>query len=405
VVTEGVIVVGAGPAGCAAAIALRRRGVSVLVLDRAVFPRDKVCGDVILPQAREALAALGVDVSEIAPRAYACTGARYFASGGTEINGLFRDTRGELRPWWLLKRVVFDEWLMNTARSMGARVLEGWSVRGLLRSETGAVTGVCARSPDGELQSLPARAVVGADGAGSIVARESRLSSRPDDHTCVAVRTYATGVSLPEPYVEVFTTRQTLPGCAWIVPVGRDECNVGLGVLKRSRCHPAELFDQVRERIPQFAARLAGARLGPLQGWMLPGASQRRPLSGDGFVLAGDAGAMVDPFTGHGIHCALVAGRLVGDVLAGALAAGDLSAAALSQYDTRFRALLGPELDAGFALQRMHSRASLVKPLVQASHLHAGLRRLFIALLGHADSRRQLLGKRRLARILLGSAS
>src|SRR4051812_29780720 len=98
-----VIIVGAGPGGSATAVALARRGVPALVLDRAQFPRDKVCGDVVLPAAQDALAALRVDTAALARRAHLCTGARYFAVDGTSVAGEFRDPSGAGRPWWMIR--------------------------------------------------------------------------------------------------------------------------------------------------------------------------------------------------------------------------------------------------------------------------------------------------------------
>src|SRR5262249_12371121 len=139
-------------------------------------------------------------------------------------------------------------------------------------------------------------------------------------------------------YLTIFSTAQTLPGCAWIAPVGPYEANIGLGLLQvdaqRLGVTPRGLFNAMLQRCSGLKEHLRGATVHAWQGWWLPGATERRPLVGNGFLLVGDAGAMVDPFTGHGIHHALHAGILAGEVLAAAVHSGRVTADALRPYET-----------------------------------------------------------------------
>ena len=400
-----VVVVGGGPAGAATAISLRRQGIDVLVLDRARFPRDKVCGDVLLPEARETLAALGLDLTALAARAYRCTGARYIGPGTGQIAGAFRDEHGTPRPWWMIRRRDLDAWLLGEARSAGAHVADGVAVNDVLRAPDGTVTGVHVKTHDGH-QEIRARLVVGADGASSVVARAVGAFAREPEHTCLAVRAYATGVALPDPYLEVFTTPRTLPGCAWIVPVAEDEVNVGLGVIQttanRLSCTPQALFAELRRDAPLLHERLRHAGDIALRGWTLPAATEPRRLAGPGWLLVGDAGAMIDPFTGHGIQNALAAGLVAGESIAAALRTGASASTdmtkALSRYDARCRAMLGAEVTAGARLQRVHANPLLVRAIAAAASRHAGLRATFVALIGHAAPRHALLSPAALAR-------
>ncbi|MBI5495982.1 MAG: NAD(P)/FAD-dependent oxidoreductase [Deltaproteobacteria bacterium] len=400
-----VLVVGAGPGGSATAIALRRRGRRVVLLDRQRFPRDKVCGDVVLPEAQEAIRALGLPWEELRARGYACTGSRYVAPGGTEVHGMFRDGAGAQRLWWIIKREVLDHWLLEQARAAGAEVQEGHEGCSVIRDGNGVVAAVDVRRPGGTVERMEACAVVGADGATSSVARSVGLFNQHPDHLCLAARAYVHSPRmLPEPYLEIFTTERTLPGCAWILPVGDHEWNVGVGIIKadseRIGKGPAQLFDEVREQVPLFRERLAGLEVPRLKGWSLPGTSENRRIVDDGLLLVGDAGAMVDPFTGHGIHHALMAGGHAGDVLHDALAAGDVSRAALAEYDTRCRRSFLGEAALGQRLQRLHARATLMRAAVALCGAHPGMRWAFLALLGHAAPRHDVVGAAGILRAL-----
>ncbi len=397
-----VIVVGGGPGGSAAAISLRQRGLAVILLDQASFPRDKVCGDVLLPAAQHAVQMLGLDVSDLERRAYHCLGCVYVDATGRCVAGAFRDLAGLPRPWWMVRRVVLDTWLVEGARRVGADVRQGWRVQSVLRDGNGGVCGVTVRRPDGSCEAMAAAAVVGADGANSVVARDVGLMVRRPEDVCLATRAYVSGLKKSEPYLTIFSTAHTLPGCAWIAPVGPHEANVGLGLTQadaqRLGMTPQGLFDVMRERCPGLEQRLRGATVQASQGWWLPGATERRPLVGNGFLLVGDAGAMVDPFTGHGIHHALQAGILAGEVLAAVLRSGLPTIEALQPYETHCRARILGETTLGYRLQRLHAQPTLVNLGMRVCSLHPGLRWALLALIGHSADRRELLSWRHLAR-------
>lgn len=400
-----VVIAGGGPGGCAAALALRRHGRRVLLFDRACFPRDKVCGDVLLPSAQRALAQLNLNMEELKSRAYLCTGARYVAPNGAELDGPFQDGQGRPKPWWVIKRHELDHWLLEHVKAAGAEVREGWEVGSVIRSGQGVVVGANIRRPDGGLIKLDASVVVGADGASSAVARSLGLFTQQPRHLCLAARAYVHGVSLPQPHVEIFTSSRSLPGCGWIIPVGPAEANVGVGILRadaeRHRVTVRALFEELRQSVPLMRDRLASATVPPLRGWSLPVASERRPFYGDGFLLVGDAAAFVDPLCGHGIHHALMAGAIAGDVIHQALERWDVGANSLSDYEHRCRAAFLEDAYRGFTLQRLHARTALVNGIVNWSQEHGGVRWSALALLGDAESRRHLLSVGQLLRTLV----
>lgn len=404
-----VAIAGAGPAGCATAIALRRHGVPVVLFDKARFPRDKVCGDVLLPATLAALEALGLPGHDLQKQAYPCRGCRYHDGTGPPLTGWFRNRLGQPQPSWTLRRGPFDAWLLAQARAAGAVIHEGHTVTALhLPGETSPPV-LEVRDPTGRLFPVASSFVVGADGASSVVARELGCLQHPPEHTCLAVRGYARGVRLPEPFLEIFTAPRLLPGCAWILPIGEDCVNVGLGVLKvtaqQAHTTPAALFREILDELPALRQRLAGAQLEDWRGWPLPGATQARAVSHGRCLLVGDAGAMIDPFTGHGIHHALMAGRLAGDAIGRSWANPDDALDPTASYAQAVTAQLRTEVRLGARLQRVHASPRWMRRLTQLARVHRGFRDLFFGLVGHADERQALLSVRHLCRASLGLPS
>jgi geranylgeranyl reductase family protein len=395
-----VVIAGGGPAGCAAAIALHRLGQRTVILDRAFFPREKVCGDVLLPAALDALRSLGCDTAIIERRGTLCTGARYSAPSGRSFAGEFTTIRREPAPWLVLERRVFDAWLLDEARSAGAEVREGTEVTGVIRDRDGFARGVTVRRRSGAAgraggQRIEAAAVIGADGASSIVARALGAATPAPRHLGIAVRGYATGVRLSGPWVEVYTTASILPGCCWIVPTGPDSCNVGAGVIRKDAIvgglRYAGLLDQLRETVPAFARRLSGGSIRGVKGWILPMMPAPRQRAGRGWLLAGDAAALIDPLTGHGIHNALVAGRRAGETLSAALEAGDLSERGLAGYDAAIRTEMIGEARRGWVIQRMHAVPLLAEAMALAGSRSRSVCSRLVTLIGHGSSRAALL--------------
>jgi geranylgeranyl reductase family protein len=312
-------IVGAGPAGAAAAIGAlaARRDLSVVLLDRAEFPRDKPCGDGIAPHALEALADHGVTglIDDWAP-----VHRLRLERGQTSVSRRMR------RPARVVPRTVFDARLLEAAVAHGAE-LQIRRVRSLDATSDGV------RLDD----ALTARVVIGADGAHSVVAR---AVGRPaSGGTAFALRGYApTPPERTGEQVIVFgDTRQ--PSYAWSFDRGDGQANVGYGELigqSRSAGQPPPsrqlLLEQLERLLP---GSTDGGR--DWRGHHLPLTSPRwRPAPGR-VLLAGDAASLINPLTGEGIYYAVLTG-----LLAGRSAAVAISEQAPSSAGARYAAAVAP---------------------------------------------------------------
>jgi geranylgeranyl reductase family protein len=341
-----VVVVGAGPAGSAAALrALQLRpDARVLLLDRADSPRDKTCGDGIAPQGLDVLARLGVhDVVDGYPPV---PRLRLRAPTGEVMAGAMT------RPGHVVPRVVFDARLVAAARARGAE-LRRHRVRHVdVRDDVVVV--------DGE---VAARALVAADGANGVVRRRLGLPAQPRGALALACRGYAPAPSGSLEQV-VTMTRRGWPAYAWSFPTGTGLANVGFGKVvsrlgEEGRGGRAELFDRLVEELPDVDVDPATLRAAPLP------LSRWRPRQPDGrVVLAGDALSLINPLTGEGIFYALASGRIAGE------AAALQPAAAGRAARSGLRRELGRHLRHTAVLGRLADSPALVGLAVGAAGRH-----------------------------------
>jgi geranylgeranyl reductase family protein len=325
-----VIVVGGGPAGSATALLLARAGRSVLLLDKASFPRHKACSEYINAGAVTALDQLGLLDDVIAAGAHQLNEMRIHSPEGGEFAARF-DRAGTNQYALGLSRYRLDAILLDAARTAGVTVLERAHARNVeLRPGALATVEVSHR---GELRQLRAPLVVGADGHHSCVTRSlglERTRRWPRRVGLVAHYQHVTGNdSGGDLYV-------TSDGYAGLAPLEAGLTNIAVVIPEaRVRQRPGTIEDLFNERLtatPDLDRRLAGTtRVGSVRGIGRLGHRVTQPV-GDGYLLVGDAAAFLDPFTGDGIYEALRGAQLAAPVISRALASGNVSERALAPY-------------------------------------------------------------------------
>jgi flavin-dependent dehydrogenase len=336
-----VLIVGGGPAGSSLAVALARRGVDVLLVDRARFPRPKPCAEYLSPEASRVLDAMGALGRVERSGAAALSGVRVRAPNGLVIAGDFVAQHG-FRAYadrgLSVRREVLDEILFDCARAAGARVVEGLRVTDLARDSSGRVTG----AKQGAGEPIRTRFTIGADGLRSVVARRLGLARATRWPRRLALVTHYTGVGEVGEQGEMHVERD---GYLGIADVGHGATTVAL-VVPAARAREiaqdrtAFLEAWMRSR-PHLAARFSGAeRVSPVVATGPFGSYSRRAWA-PGAALVGDAADFFDPFTGEGIYAALRGGELLSDALVEALAARDGGEEALRAYDRARRKEFG----------------------------------------------------------------
>ena len=317
------VVVGAGPAGATTAMLLARAGASVLLIDRARFPRDKACSEYLSPATTEILERLDRDaLAEVESAAHGkLYGMKVVAPSGAAMCGRFRG--GPRSYSFALPRTTFDTILLTAARRAGAHVCEATTVENLVW-EKGAVAGVVARSRNGQRVTCNARIVVGADGLRSVVARRLGLI-RSSPPRRVAFAAHVADVAGVDGVGELHVSQR---GYVGLGPVGGGVTTVALvlplaTVRKERRDLPSGFFTEL-DRFPGLAGRFDPRNLvrdvlvtGPFAQW-----SRTAAAPGGGALLVGDAADFFDPFTGQGIYSAMRGAELAAACLIPALARG-----------------------------------------------------------------------------------
>ncbi len=344
-----VVIVGAGPAGTTCALALKDTALRVLLLERHAFPRDKVCGDAIPHRAvrtLEKVAPHALASLRTFPHAHRTHGCRVVAPGGKVVDLDFT------LEGYTCTRTNFDHFLF--------RQLHGLQN---IHAETGVPVTSVARTGEGiHVETgngqVTTRMVIGCDGAHSVVRRLSGPDPMDPQHHSAAVRCYYHHIAGLEPgRMEFHLFRQLPAAYFWIFPLGDHAANVGIGMLSaRIAATKTRLYECLSRVTGKsfLGARFASATpLDRPRGFGLPMGSRRVPLSGDGFLLCGDAASLIDPATGEGIGNAMHSGMLAARQAMACYKKNDFSSAFNRHYDQAVHDSLGPELRRKYLLQRV----------------------------------------------------
>jgi flavin-dependent dehydrogenase len=335
------IVVGAGPAGAATAILLAERGLEVLVLDRAAFPRPKLCGEYLSPEAGRVLDRLGVLKALDAAGAVPLGGMRITAPDGRVVVGRYRAV-GAWRPYrdhaLAIPRETLDATLADRLRTVPVDFRERVRVTDV-RVEDARVVGVEAVDADGAACSFRAPLVVAADGRASVVAHRLGLH-RPHPLQRMALVTYLRGLGDTTDLGEIFVDP---PDYAILNPVAPGRVNMSLVVPLADAARFSRRLDTFfAARVAQLthlARRVTGAEVVARVRALGPLAYRVATPTVGGVLLVGDAAGFYDPFTGEGVFTALRSAELAADTAAAAVRSGDCSAASLAPYYRARRAL------------------------------------------------------------------
>lgn len=356
-----VLVVGAGPAGTAAAIQAQRHGLGVLVLDKARFPRDKTCGDGLTTSALRHLATLGLDLGAL--RTYQpVRDILLVGPDGREIELRLPDGGQHAG---VVPRLELDAALVALTRSNGIEISEGRTLASV------AMDNHCATAVLDDGTRVHARFIVAADGHFSSV-RRSLASSALDNAPTVpgtwhAFRQYFSGVE--ERRLSVLFERDLLPGYAWIFPLPDGRANVGLGVLRSPATTGKGLASLWRELLERDSIRkVLGTTAEPIgrhRAWPIPTNFHPDRLSSGRALFVGDAAGVVDPMTGEGIGQALETGMLAADSIAQHRSStDDHPRAVATTYRHRVERALGRDLRLATRLQQLNgSRLALTATL------------------------------------------
>lgn len=389
------IIVGAGPAGCACAYALRNEALKIAIIDKDEFPRDKICGDALSADVVNQLYWMDNELGERFESFFEkqeSHGVRFFAPDGNKLDIEFSNQKHGEAAGYISKREHFDNFLFNQVKSLSnVKIFLNTKIDRIVKDKD------CVKVFAGS-NEFDAPIILGADGAHSIVNKSLGKIKVEKDHYCAGLRQYYKGVEgfHERHHIELHFIKDVLPGYFWIFPLPNGEANVGLGMLSsevsRKNVNLKAKLENLINNHPVLKSRFAKAEpLELVKGYGLPIGSKKRSISGDRFLLLGDAASLIDPFTGEGIGNALRSGRIAADHIAKCFESGRFDAQHNLAYDRKVYYKMWKELRLSRGLQKLLKYPRLFNFVVRKANKNASVKLLLTSMLDNIDIKEELV--------------
>ncbi|NWJ52625.1 MAG: geranylgeranyl reductase family protein [Bacteroidetes bacterium] len=388
-----ILIIGAGPSGAACALRLSKSGYKVAVLEKEVSPRTKICGD-----------ALGVDVvnqlpmlSEglltdflAFPSKLASHGVKIVApnGGSLAIPFIYKGAKGN---GFICKRIDFDHLLykhMNVSSNI--QVIQNCRVISVQQKNDGILVNTSKGVFKGKV-------IVGADGVRSIVARNLGKIKLERNHFSAGLRVYYEGVTNfnPDNYIELYFIKEILPSYLWVFPLPNNQANVGLMMLAskvaKKKINLKETLNHLLATHPELKERFKNATpLETIKGHGLPLGSKKRLISGERFLLVGDAAGLIDPFSGEGVGNALRSGRIAAEHLIQCIEQNDYSASFNKKYDAEIYRRMWKEFKLSSRLQTMCKYSFLLNTIVHKANKNKNFFKFVIEVISDIETKKVL---------------
>jgi len=395
--TTDVLVAGAGPGGATTSIFLSKEKIDHLIIDKAVFPRDKICGDAMSGKTVGMLKRITPKWQQYFldnDKAVVSTGIQFVAPNNASLSIPFLQNADEQNPpGFVSRRIDFDDTLAGLIDTQFATLLTGTSLEDIEETPVGLLVTV---NQQGVRKIIFTKMIVGAEGRSSMVAKKLAQHFMEPAHYSAGIRAYYKNVSglHDQNYIELHFLKELQPGYLWIFPLPNGTANVGVGMLSKSisakKANLKQLMLDAIKTHPNLKNRFENAVIeGSIKGWGLPLGSKKRNLSGNRFLLTGDAGSLIDPFTGEGIGNAMVSGLVASRVIKKAVEANDFSATFLADYDQELYKKLWTELQLSHYLQILSSKPRLFNFVIGKASRSKELRETISCMFENVDIRKK----------------
>jgi len=382
-----VAIIGAGPGGSATAHYLAQRGLSVLLVDKAAFPRDKTCGDGLTPRAVGVLTDMGM--SDALRRVGHVVGRfEVFAPNGKSTRDHITVQAGLPGYSLVVPRLVLDDHIRQRAELSGAQFVPGVQVLDITRVNAHVEL---KAERNGTSQVYQARMAVIATGASTRLLLTTGLLKR-QPNVLVASRAYFDGV---RDLSDIWTLRfdgVPMPGYGWVFPTGDVTANIGVGYFKAGRtASAAGPFARFLQSKPLRQILVQAKQTGPVKGYPLRDDFLSSPTFSQRLFVVGEAAGLVNPLTGEGIDYALESGRIAATHIAGMFARDDFSEAQHQAYDATLREHFGSLFEFCVKVRELCLKPFVLNALVSVARQRDDLRmRLVSVVLGGAPVRSKL---------------
>jgi len=406
-----IIIIGAGPAGCSAALQLNKMEIPCLLLDKESFPRDKTCGDAVTAKARIILGRIDQDILKRflkLPNLKKTWGIQMHAPNKTKVDLPFKwdfDKENDEAPGFVISRMELDNFLVEEVRK--AKFIdfrENVNIENYQRKDNSYII----KGNKGSFEEKADLLLI-ANGAHSKFSREEGGIKKENKHYAGAVRAYYKNVTglHPDSFIELHFLKEYIPGYFWIFPMENNMVNIGLGLrsdyISKRRVNLKKSLLDIIENHPDISCRFENAEaMSKIKGHPLPLGSKRYRISGDNYMLLGDAAHLIDPFSGEGVGNAMYSGWVAGEQIAHCLEKNDFSSDFLKAYDQRIHRVMGPELKLSYRMQQMLVFPWLSNMLANRIVKSEGMTRFLIRIYSDLELRKKVTNPLYLPRLLFG---
>jgi len=390
-----ILIAGAGPAGCACAYMLRDSGLSVALIDKAKFPRDKTCGDALSADIANQFGWMDeklLDEFSKFAKKHASNGIRLYAPNHKHLDVELSGIPSPKHGGFVAKRIDFDNFFINQVKKLpNINVFEGEEISKITQTDHSIIIEASTLQFEGKI-------IVGADGANSIVKKKLTNQKLEKSHHCIGLRQYYKNVKgfHPANHIELHFYKDVLPGYFWIFPLPNNQANVGIGILssvaEKKNIKLKEVFSDIIEKHPNIKDRFTDAEaIETVKGYGLPIGSKKRRLSGERFLLLGDAASLIDPFSGEGVANAIRSGRIAAEHLIEALNKEDISAGFNKAYDNEIYRRMWNELKLSRSMQMMLKYPAIFNFIAKKAIKNESLQLLLNSMLNNINLKKELL--------------
>ena len=390
-----VLIVGAGPAGCAAAYMLSGKGLRIALIEKDTFPRDKICGDALSSDVTKQFHMISESLTQKLNQfkeKIPSNGVRFFTPKHQKLDIQFTQPKGIFGGGFVSKRIDFDNFFFSeTAKLPDVTVFQNQKIISVDNKGDAIIL-------QSATKTFEAPFALGADGAHSVLNKRLTQNKVEKNHYCAGVRQYFSNVKgfHPENHIELHFYKEILPGYLWIFPLADNKANVGLGMLSsvvsKKKINLKKEMVSLLETIPSLKERFKDAvPLTEIEGYGLPVGSVKRILSGDRFLLLGDAAGLIDPFSGEGIANAIRSGRVA--------AAHVLKAFEQQKFDKEFNLLYDKEIynrmwkefKLSHTLQKLFRHPRIINFVVKKANNNKSVQLLINSMLNDMNLKKELI--------------